>query len=138
MKKSIFCISVLTCVVLLVGFTLTDGHAGTSNDFSGKPFDYKTGPKVSKDVVVVTGTVSGSLDGRLRLGNREVMVSEHTGVYKNGKGMIDTGTFLTKAPVYIIGVLRDGVVYAQLVIVSDSKKPVKGGPVRKLGPDEPL
>jgi hypothetical protein len=52
--------------------------------------------------------------------------------------MIDTGTFLTNAPVYVIGVQRDGVVYAQLVIVSDSKNPVKGGPVRKLGPDEPM
>jgi hypothetical protein len=51
--------------------------------------------------------------------------------------MIDQGTFLSKAPVYIIGVVRDGVVYAQLVIVSDSKKSVRGGPVRMLGPDEP-
>jgi hypothetical protein len=125
-------------VGLLVGFTLTDGHAGTSNNFSAKPFDSKTGPTVAKGVVAITGTVSGSLSGRSRIGDHEVMVSKHTSVYKNGEGMIDTGTFLTNAPVYVIGVQRDGVVYAQLVIVSDSKNPVKGGPVRKLGPDEPM
>jgi hypothetical protein len=100
--------------------------------------DSRTAPKDTKGAVAIAGVVSGSLSGRFRAGGYEVIVTKHTRVYKNGKGKIDQGTFLANAPVYIIGIARDGVVHAQLVIVSDSKKPVEGGPVRVLAPDEPL
>jgi hypothetical protein len=137
MKKSILCISATVCVVLLGGASLTDSYAGTSNEIVTNRIDSKSAPKDQKDTVAITGTVSGSLTGRFRAGNYEVVVTNHTSVYKNGMGLIDPGTFLSKAPVYIIGVARDGVVYAKLVIVSDSKKPERGGPARRIGADEP-
>jgi len=137
MKKSILYISAIACVVLLVGASLTDSHAGTSNEIATKRIDSKSAPKDQKDTVAITGVVSGTLKGRFRAGNHEVMVTKHTRVYKNGRGLIDPGTFLSNAPVYIIGVARDGVVYAQLVIVSDSKTSVEGGKVRRIGRDEP-
>lgn len=137
MKKSIVCISVLVSVVLLVGVSLTDSYAGTSNEIATKRNNSKAMPKMDKNAVAIASTVTGPLKGSFRAGDYEVMITKQTKIYKNGKGMIDQGTFLSNAPVYIIGVARDGVVYAQLVIVSDSKKSVRGGPVRMLGPDEP-
>jgi hypothetical protein len=138
MRKIIICISTLVCVVLLFGASLTDSYAGTSNEIATKRMDPKNAPKDAKDTVAISGTVSGSLQGRIRASGREVMITKRTKIYKNGMGMIDQGTFLSKAPVYIIGVVRDGVVYAQFVIVSDEKKTDKGGSVRRLSPDEPL
>jgi hypothetical protein len=52
--------------------------------------------------------------------------------------MLDRGTFLSNAPVYIIGVAKDGVVHANLVVVSDPKTSDRGGRVRVVGSDEPL
>jgi len=127
----------MVCVVLLGGASLTDSYAGTSNEIVTNRIDSKSAPKDQKDSVAITGTVSGSLTGGFRVGNREVMVTNRTRVYKNGEGLIDRGRFLSNAPVYIIGVARDGVVYAKLVIVSDSKTSVRGGPVRRIGRDEP-
>lgn len=137
MKKNIVCISIFVSVVLLVGASLTDSYAGTANEFAAKRHNWKSTPTVDKNSVAIASTFSGSISGRFRAGDYEVMITKHTSIYKNGKGMIDQGTFLSNAPVYVIGVLKDGVVYAQLVIVSDSKETVKGGPVRKLSPDEP-
>jgi hypothetical protein len=137
MKKSIICISVLVSVVLLVGASLTDSYAGTSNEIATKRDNWQSKPKADKNAVTIASTVSGPISGRVRAGKYEVMITKRTTIYKNGKGMIDQGTYLSNAPVYIVGVARDGVVYAQLVIVSDSKNSVKGGQVRKLGSDEP-
>ena len=137
MKKSIVCISILVSVVLLVGASLTDSYAGTSNEIATKSNNRQAMPKVDKNAVAIASAITGPISGRFRAGEHEVMITKQTKIYKNGKGMIDQGTFLSNAPVYIIGIARDGVVYAQLVIVSDSKESVKGGPVRKLGPDEP-
>jgi hypothetical protein len=138
MKKSIVCISTLVSVVLLVGVSLTSSYADTSNDFATKRHNSRAMPKMDKNAVAIAGTFSGSLSGRFRTGDHVVMITKQTAIYKSGKGLIDQGTFLSKAPVYIIGVARDGVVYAKLVIVSDSMQSVTGGSVRKLSPDEPL
>jgi hypothetical protein len=138
MKKNIVCISILVSLVLLVGASLTDSYAGAANEIATKRQSWKSMPTVDKNSVAIASTHSGPISGRFRAGEHEVMITKHTSIYKNGKGMIDRGTFLSNAPVYIIGVAKDGVVYAQLVIVSDSKESVRGGTVRKLGPNEKL
>lgn len=137
MRKITLCTSVSFCVVFLVGALLTDAFAGVSKGSANRGQAGKYAPRDSKDAVAIAGTVSGSLRGRQRIGGRDVMITEHTNVYKTGEGMIDRGRFLANAPVYVIGVAKDGVVYAQLVIVSDSKQPGKVEPVRVVGPDEP-
>jgi hypothetical protein len=127
----------MVCVVLLGGASLTDCYAGTSNEIVTKRIDSKSAPIDQKDTVAIASTVSGSLNGQFRAGKYQVRVTDRTKVYQTGRGMIDTGAFLSNAPVYIIGVARNGVVHARLVIVSDSKKAERGGPVRVIGPDEP-
>jgi hypothetical protein len=138
MKRNILCISILVFAVLFIGSSLTDSYAGTADDRAVKNRDSKAKPKMDKNAVVVTGTVTGPLQGRVRTGDRDVMITKQTRIYKPGKGMLDRGTFLSNAPVYIIGVAKDGVVHANLVVVSDPKTSDRGGRVRVVGSDEPL
>jgi hypothetical protein len=133
MKKGIFGICVLALVVLLAGVVYDDGSANTNDRAvrkGGKALE-------NKDVVTIAGTVSGSLQGRIRVGARDVEITKQTRIYKTGKGSIDYGSIVRNAPVYIYGVKGEKGTYARLVIVSDSKERKDGGAVRKLDPNEP-
>lgn len=134
MKRTILCISALVSVVLLTAGLPDAGQAGTLKN----PVRTSGGPVVSKNTVIVTGTISGSLQGRIQPGGRNVEITDQTRIYKNGKGSIEKGTYVAKAPVYVVGVKRDGKIYAVMIIVSDSRTDARGGEVRKLGPDEQL
>jgi len=115
-----------------------DSQAGTSQDNERTWGDSKSGPTIAKNSVVITGTISGSLQGRIRPGGREVLITKQTRIYRTGKGSIRQGTFLAKSPVYVIGTMKNGTVYANMVVVSDPKTDERGGKVRKLGPNEEL
>ncbi len=139
MKRNILCICALVSAVLLTSGLPTAGQAGSSRDNSKTRSKSGSGPMIAKNSVVVTGTISGSLQGRIRpSGGREVMITDQTRIYKTGKGSIKRGTYVVKAPVYVIGVERDGKIHAVMIIVSDSRTNDTGGKVRKLSPDEPM
>jgi hypothetical protein len=138
MKRNILSISALVSVVLLAVSLPVAGQAGTSQDSKKTTGKTRSGPVVSPNSVVVTGTISGSLQGRIKPGGRTVEITDQTRIYKNGKGAIERGTYVVKAPVYVVGVKRDGKIYAVMIIVSDSRTDNRGGKVRKVGPDEPM
>jgi hypothetical protein len=125
-------------VGLLIAVVTNDGVAGTSKQIVKDGNGKIKGPHQGKNTVTITGTVSGSLQGRIRVANRDVVITKQTRIYRTGKGLVDQGTLVTRSPVYVIGMTRDGTTYATLVIVSDPKVSSKGGPVRVLDPDEPL
>ncbi len=138
MKRNILCICALVSAVLLTSGLPTVGQAGTSQDNEKTRGKSGSGPMIAKNSVVVTGTISGSLQGRIRPGGRDVVITDQTRIYKTGKGSIKRGTYVVKAPVYVVGVERDGKIHAVMIIVSDSRTNDTGGKVRKLSPDEPL
>jgi hypothetical protein len=138
MKRNILCICALVSAVLLTSGLPAVGQAGTSRDNEKTTGKSGSGPMISKNSVVVSGTISGSLQGRIRTGGREVVITDQTRIYKTGKGSIKRGTYVLKAPVYIVGVERNGRVHAVMIVVSDSRTNDTGGKVRKLSPDEPM
>lgn len=140
MNRNIFCICTLVSAVLLAAVLPVDGYAGTSQGKVKSLSNSKAAPPVvGKNTIVVSGVVSGSLQGRIRpSGGREVVITKRTRIYRTGMGSIDQGTYLSSSPVYVIGVVKRGVVYANMIIVSDPKKNEPGGKVRKLGANEPL
>jgi len=138
MKRNILCICALVSAVLLTSGLPDVGQAGTSQDNEKTRDKSGSGPMISKNSVVVSGTISGSLQGRIRTGGREVVITDQTRIYKTGKGSIKQGTYVLKAPVYIVGVERNGRVHAVMIIVSDSRTNDTGGKVRKLSPNEPM
>jgi hypothetical protein len=139
MSRNTLCICALVSAVLLTAGLPVDGYAGTSHGKLKSMSDSKATPFVGKNTIVVSGVVSGSLQGRIRpTRGREVVITEQTRIYKTGKGPISRGTYLANSPVYIVGVVKRGVVYADMIIVSDPKKDERGGKVRKLGAKEPL
>ena len=138
MKRNILCICALVSAVLLTSGLPAVGQAGTSRDNEKTTGKSRSGPMISKNSVVVSGTISGSLQGRIRPGGREVVITDRTRIYKTGKGSIKQGTYVVKAPVYVVGVERDGRIHAVMIIVSDSRTNDTGGKVRKLSPDEPM
>ncbi len=138
MKRIIISICAVVLVGLLIAVVTNDGVAGTSKQMVRDGNGTIKGPHQGKNTVTITGTVSGSLQGRIRVADREVVITKRTRIYRTGKGLIDQGTLVTRSPVYVIGTTRNGTTYATLVIVSDPKVSSKGGPVRALDPDEPL
>ena len=138
MKRNILCICALVSAVLLTSGLPDVGQAGTSRDNEKTRDKSGSGPMISKNSVVVSGTISGSLQGRIRTGGREVVITDQTRIYKTGKGSIKRGTYVVKAPVYIVGVERNGRVHAVMIVVSDSRTNDTGGKVRKLSPNEPM
>jgi hypothetical protein len=138
MKRNIVFISALVSVVLLTVGLPVAGQAGTSDNSKTTRDKSGSRPMIAKNSVVVNGTISGSLQGRIKIGGRDVEITDQTRIYKNGKGSIDRGTYVVKAPVYVVGTMRDGKIYAVMVVVSDSRTNDTGGKVRKLSPDEPL
>lgn len=133
MKKSILCI----CSLLLVATLAGQGFAETRERTVTRGRDSME-PWQSNDAVTVSGTVHGSLQGVVRVGGREVVITKQTRIYKTGRGSIDQGTMVTNTPVYVMGVVRNGKTYARLVIVSDRKSQERSGVVRVIPPGEPL
>lgn len=137
MNRNILGIYAIVLAVLLAGIVTDDGVAGTSDKAVKKGTGSFSRPE-ARTAVTVAGTLSGSLQGQIRLSGREVVITKQTRIYRTGKGLIKYGSLVTNSPVYVIGDSRDGVTYARLVVVSDRKERKKGGEVRKLSPDEPL
>ena len=138
MKRIIISICAVALVGLLIAVVTNDGVAGTSKQMVRDGNRTIKGPHQGKNTVTIAGTISGTLQGRIRVADREVVITKQTRIYRTGKGLIDQGTLVTRSPVYVIGTTRDGTTYATLIIVSDPKVSSKGGPVRVLDPDEPL
>ncbi len=138
MKRIIISICAVALVGLLIAVVTNDGVAGTSKQMVRDGNGTIKGPHQGKNTVTITGTVSGALQGRIRVADRDVVITKQTRIYRTGKGLIDRGTLVRRSPVYVIGTTRDGTTYATLIIVSDPKVSSRGGPVRVLDPDEPL
>lgn len=137
MNRNILGICAIVLAVLLTGIFTDDGVAGTSDRAAKKGSGSFALPEAQKSITV-SGTLSGSLQGRIQLSGREVVITKQTRIYRTGKGLISYGSLVTDSPVHVIGLARDGVTYARLVVVSDRKERKKGGAVRKISPDEPL
>ena len=104
-----------------------------------KKLDGKRGGSVkalrgSKGITVV-GTVTGALQGTVRVGEREIVVTEHTLIYKTDRGRLGTGARVVESPVYATCVKHDGKLVARLLIVSDSKTAGRKAEVTVVGPD---
>lgn len=138
MKKIISSICAVVLMGLLIAVVTNDGVAGTSKQMVRDGNGTIKGPHQGKNTVTIAGTISGTLQGRIRVAGRDVVITKQTRIYRTGKGLIDHGTLVTRSPVYVIGTTRDGTTYATLIIVSDPKVSSRGGPVRVLDPDEPL
>ena len=138
MKRIIISICAVALVGLLIAVVTNDGVAGTSKQMVRDGNGTIKGPHQGKNTVTIAGTISGTLQGRIRVADREVVITKQTRIYRTGKGLIDQGTLVTRTPVYVIGTTRNGTTYATLIIVSDPRVSSKGGPVRVLDPSEQL
>jgi len=120
--------------ILLTGLVFGDGYADTPKKMgNGSKFIPQ-----SKNGVTLSGIHSGSLQGRIRVANRDVVITENTRIYKTGKGLINRGTLVVDSPIYVIGVRKGNATYANLIVVSDRKVANRGGKVRVIGPNEDL
>jgi hypothetical protein len=135
MKRHIFGICAISFAILLTGIVVFgDGYADTPKRMgNGSKFVPRSGNEVT-----ISGVVNGSLDGRIRVHNREVVITDDTRIYRTGKGLVNRGTLVVDSPVYVIGVRKRNATYAKLVIVSDQMVSNRGGKVRVIGADEDL
>jgi len=94
----------------------------------------------------ITAQYLGSLDGRIRVGGREVYVPRTTTIYVVGQGMQEDGYFVNDAMVYVSGINKRGKSVATMIVVrpsdgsstSRSTKAGRGNPlVGKFADDVP-
>ena len=69
----------------------------------------------------VSGTFTGSIDGRIRVGNQEVIVTDETSIYVSGEGKEDVDLFVRGASLYIGGMEKNGERTATFVVVRQSR-----------------
>jgi hypothetical protein len=132
MKKYTLVVFAVAFAILLAGFVVDDSFAERSKRLK-KEHDPRT-----NNVVTMSGMVTGTLRGSIRVNRNEIILTKDTSIYRTGKGMIRQGSYVRETPVYVIGYTEEGRTYATMLIVSDPKNNGKGGPVRILDPDEPL
>jgi hypothetical protein len=68
----------------------------------------------------VTAQYLGSLDGRIRVGGREVYVPRTTTIYVVGQGIKDDGYFVNDEVVYVSGIQKQGKSVATMIVVRPS------------------
>lgn len=132
MKKYVLSIFAMLLAIVLTGFVFDSSFAERS-----KRVWTEDGPR-KNNVVTMSGMVTGSLRGSIRVNRNEVILTEETRIYKTDKGMIRQGAYVRNTPVYVIGYSRDDRTYATLLILSDRKNERRGADVIVLDPDEPL
>lgn len=130
---------VLTTAVILVFAVDVDSRASRSR--KAVRMDYN-----NTNTFSITAQYLGSLDGRIRVGGREVYVPRTTTIYVVGQGMQEDGYFVNDAMVYVSGINKRGKSVATMIVVrpsdgsstSRSTKAGRGNPlVGKFADDVP-
>ena len=124
----------MTAVILALA---VEADARASNSRKAVRMDYK-----NTNTFSVTAQYLGSLDGRIRVGGREVYVPRTTTIYVVGQGMQQDGYFVNDAVVYVSGVNKKGKSVATMIVVRPSDRPTtktgRGNPlVGKVADDVP-
>jgi hypothetical protein len=104
---------VLTTALILVAAADTD--ARTSRSRKGVRMEYNNSNTFS-----ITAQFLGSLEGRIRVGGREVYVPRTTTIYVVGQGMQEDGYFVNDDVVYVSGVNKRGQWVATMIVVRPS------------------
>lgn len=138
MNRKAFYISTLLLVILLTGVVFDDGYAGISTREVREGDGHSKAFSQSKNTATFSGLVSGSLQGRIRVGGNNIVITEQTRIYKTGKGVIKLGTFVVDTPIHAVCVMKKNTAFARFVIVSDRRTPNTEGVAGELDPNEPL
>lgn len=120
---------ILTAALILV--LVSDTNAGENRNRKAVGMSYYNNSTFS-----VTGHYVGSLDGRIRVGGREVYVPRATTVYVVGHGIQEDGYFVNNELVFVSGVKKQGKWVATMVVVRPSSDTSAG--YRRTGGANPL
>ncbi len=121
MKSKILCTVAITISILLAGALLESGSAGdvkraqratTSSDHQA------IAVRGAKDAVTVSGPFTGKLEGKIQVGDDQIVITKNTRIYQVGFGLVDVGTRVTDTSLYVSGVARKEATVAKLVIIS--------------------
>lgn len=127
MNKSFLGTSTLILVILTAGLVFDAGSAAASGRGSRKSSRTAIHNPGGKGRIAVAGIVSGSLEGRVKVGNTEVLITKETRLYKSGKGAVKRGDFVVKTPIYVTCERKNGVNYAKLVVIAAGQASDRGG-----------
>jgi hypothetical protein len=101
MRKSTICICAFAVSILLVGGFADDGFASASQQKERKGDGLTFAAPAVKNAFTVSGMFTGSLQGKIRVGNREIVITKQTRIFKTGKGLVDYGTLVTGLPIHV-------------------------------------
>ena len=115
----------MTRLKYFLGFTIAAslalGMAGDSQASFWKKLRDRKNKKQHVAAFSVSGTFTGSIDGRIRVGNQEVIVTDETSIYVSGEGKEEVELFVRGASLYIGGMEKNGERTATFVVVRQSQ-----------------
>jgi hypothetical protein len=91
-----------------------------------------------KNAFTVSGIFSGSLQGKIRMGDREFVITKHTRIFKMGKGLVGYGTLVTGTPIYVSARVSGKDAHATSVIITSVRRGSDDGgeKVGVVGPED--
>ena len=116
-KKHKISATVVLVVLLLIAI---GAHAGSRQLRDGDSRSRYQRGHVEK-ALTVSGAFTGTLDGRVRVGNERVYISTGTPIYVRDEGVQETGYFVNDATVFIAYRLHRGSARATYVVVQSER-----------------
>jgi hypothetical protein len=111
LRKQLFCI-IAAALVASTGFIAVVAKADTNKKIRVKK---SSGSSIS-------ALYTGVLQGKIKVGGQDVLITKKTTIYQTGDTRRHTPRSVVKKAVYVSGKMRNGVLVAQIVLVSDKNK----------------
>jgi len=142
MKSKILCIAAITTSILLAGAVLESRSAGAAKraQRATTSSDHQAiAVRGVNNSVSVSGPFTGKLEGKIQVGDHEIVITKNTRIYQVGFGLVDVGTRVSDTSLYVSGVARKEATVAKLIIISnyDGGSNQDGGEAGELDSDEP-
>lgn len=104
---------------LLVAFILAGAARAGVDAHSRQPAELK---KIGAGFAV-SGTFTGTLDGSVTIGDRQVLITRKTTIFEVGSGPVKKRPRLVNIPVYAAGSIKRGVLVASVVVITGRNSP---------------
>ena len=121
MKRKILCTAAITISILLAGAVLESGSAGAAEraQRAATSSDHQAiAIRGVNNGVSVAGLFTGTLEGKIQVGDRQIVITKNTRIYEVGFGLVDVGTRVADTSLYVSGVERKEATVAKLIIIS--------------------
>ncbi|NIM20006.1 MAG: hypothetical protein GTO51_07115 [Candidatus Latescibacteria bacterium] len=106
-------------IVFLCGF-ITQPSAGDDRIQTQKDKKERSSVKGSTSFSI-SGLFSGKLDGLIKIGSKEVLITGNTCLYKTETGLLNRGTHVTNASLFAAGIVKTRIPTASFIIVRSDK-----------------